>query len=105
MTNHKPPKKAFCYICLKKLGFAKVILNPESKFERYICLSTSVNPSECYSVLRLLATWGKCSKGCCAAWHMSGFDLEKHLEDLKDGQYILKYTDWATNLLQKVGRI
>jgi hypothetical protein len=84
--------KTFCYVCLKKLGFSKVVLNPESKFERYICLNTSTNPSECYSILRSLATWGKCSSKCCAVGHMSDFDLERHIKDLKNGQYIPKYT-------------
>ncbi|CAI2162908.1 16641_t:CDS:2 [Funneliformis geosporum] len=36
--------------------FAKVVLNPKSKLVRYICLNTTANPSECYSILRSLAT-------------------------------------------------
>jgi hypothetical protein len=105
MNKNTQPKKPFCYVCLKKLGFAKVVLNPKSKFERYICLNTSANPNECYSILRQFATWGKCSSGCCGVELMSSFDLEKHIETIKGGKYISKYTVWATNLLQKVDRI
>jgi hypothetical protein len=36
---------------------------------------------------------------------MSGFDLDKHIKDLKNGLYIHKYTDRATELLKQVGRI
>ena len=94
-----------CYVCWKKLGFAKVVLNPKSKLERSICLNTATNPSECYSILRQFATWGKCSSRCCGVGHMSDFDFEKHIAAIKSGKYISKYTVWATNLLQKVGRI
>ncbi|CAI2201340.1 888_t:CDS:1, partial [Funneliformis geosporum] len=40
----KPTNQKFCYVCLKQLGFAKVVLNPKSKLARYICLNTTANP-------------------------------------------------------------
>lgn len=35
---------------------------------------------------------------------MTNFDLDKHIEEIKNGKYTEEYNQWATNLLHQVGR-
>src|ERR1700748_3847238 len=89
LMNKKLSKN--CYVCLKELGFSKIIYYPQNNQERYVCLNKEGDPIICTKVLQELTDDGSCMRNCCRTYKMASFDIEESIQKVKNERFIPQY--------------